>query len=251
MRALEIKMNIDVIFEFLGKVIAYGGGGAVVAYLLFQYLGKSWIENKFAERLEQMRHDQALEIQKLRVEIESLLSGAIKLQEREFEVLPGAWEKLDEAHKQVSSLVAPLQTYADVDRMSDVQLNEFLEDTDYSQSQKDRIINSSKRSEDYQDILFWHRLHKVKVSFGELQSYVNSNGIFLESELKEKLTSISDTLWSAIVSKEIGHESKDYKMQTEGWKKIKDETDPLYKEIEDYIHNRLQSHGQKPKISNK
>jgi len=239
-------MEIDTLFKLFGEMIAYGGGGAAIAYLIFQFLGKSWIENKFSERMEQMRHDQALELQRLKVEIDSLLSGAIKLQEKEFEVLPAAWEKLDEAHGLISWLVSPMQTYADVDRMTEEQLNEFLEGTDFTESQKEEVKNSYNKGDTYRDILFWHRLHKVKQAFGDLQRYVARNGIFLEAELKDKLSKISDTLWSAIVSKEVGHEVKDWKMQNEGWKKIKEETEPLYKEIEEYIHNRLQAHGRKP-----
>jgi hypothetical protein len=53
-------------------------------------------------------------------------------------------------------------------------------------------------------------------------------------------------LWSAVVSKEAGHEAKDYKMQGESWNKIKEETEPLYKSIETNIQARLQSHGRKP-----
>ncbi|MEO7859093.1 MAG: hypothetical protein ABIU05_01415 [Nitrospirales bacterium] len=34
----------DSILKFLGEVIAYGGGAAVVAYILFQYLGQKWIQ---------------------------------------------------------------------------------------------------------------------------------------------------------------------------------------------------------------
>lgn len=55
--------------KFVLQMLAYGGGSAVVAYLLFQRLGKTWIENKFAQRLDQLRHQQALELQRLRVEI--------------------------------------------------------------------------------------------------------------------------------------------------------------------------------------
>ena len=66
---------------FLLQMLAYGGGSAAVAYLLFQWLGKTWIENKFAQRLDQLRHQQALELQRLRVEIDAMLSGALKLQE--------------------------------------------------------------------------------------------------------------------------------------------------------------------------
>ncbi len=239
-------MEIDALYKLFGEMVAYGGGAAAIAYLIFQFLGKSWIENKFSERMEQMRHDQALELQRLKVEIDSLLSGAIKLQEKEFDVLPAAWEKLDEAHGLISWLVSPMQTYADVDRMTDSQLNEFLEGTDFSETQKEEVKNSYNKGDTYRDILFWHKLHKVKQAFGDLQRYVARNGIFLEEELKDKLSKISDTLWSAIVSREVGYEAKDWKMQNEGWKKIKEETEPLYKEIEKYIHNRLQAHGRKP-----
>ena len=127
--------DLSSVFKFLLQVLAYGGGGAAVAYLLFQSLGKSWIENKFAEKLEQLRHQQALELQRLRVAIDSMLSGAIKLQDKEFDVLPEAWAKLDDAHGMVSSLVSPMQQYADVDRMNAVELEEHLSETEFTQSQ--------------------------------------------------------------------------------------------------------------------
>lgn len=239
-------LTIYMVLSFILKVLAYGGGAAAIAYLLFQYLGKTWIENKFAERLDQLRHQQALELQKLRVEIDSLLSGAIKLQDKEFIVLPEAWAKLDEAHGLVSWLVAPIQQYADVNRMNSAQLEEFLTSTDFSVSQKNEIRNSNERNKTYQDILFWYRLQKVKAAFGELQNFVARNGIFLPPDLKSKFSQVTEILWSAIISKEIGHEAKDWKMQNEGWGKIKKETEPLYKSIEYDIQARLQSHGRKP-----
>jgi len=59
---LKSSAMSDTIFKVLGEVIAYGGGAAAVAYILFQYLGKKWIENKFAERLDQLKHQHALEL---------------------------------------------------------------------------------------------------------------------------------------------------------------------------------------------
>jgi hypothetical protein len=59
------------------------------------------------------------------------------------------------------------------------------------------------------------------------------------------LSQISEILWSALISKEVGHEANDWKMQNEGWKETKEKTEPLYKEIEEYIHGRLQAHGRK------
>lgn len=237
--------NANAIWSFLGQMLAYGGGGAVIAYLLFQYLGRTWIENKFAERLDQLRHQQALELQRLRVEIDALLSGAIKLQEKEFTVLPEAWAKLDEAHGLVTWLVSPLQQYADVNRMNSVQLDEFLAGTGFTESQKNDVRNSHDRGNTYQKIVFWHRLQNVRRVFGELQTYVARNGIFLPPALKDKFAKMAEILWDAIISKEVGHEAQDWKMQNEGWKRIKEETEPLYKSIESDIQARLQSHGHK------
>ena len=238
-------MDADAVVEFLLQMLAYGGGSAAVAYLLFQWLGKTWIENKFAQRLDQLRHQQALEIQRLRVEIDAMLSGALKLQEKEFSVLPEAWAKLDEAHGLVSWLVSPMQQYANVDRMNAEQLEEFLSGTEFTESQKNEVRNARDKGRTYQDIVFWHRLHKVKGAFGELQTFVARNGIFLPTELEERFSKISEMLWAAVISKEVGHEAKDWKMQNEGWTKIKEETEPLYKEIKAEIQTRLQSHARK------
>lgn len=238
-------MIADETMKFLFQILAYGGGSAAVAYLLFQWLGKTWIENKFAQRLDQLKHEQALELHKLRVEIDAMLSGVIKLQEKEFSVLPDAWIKLDEAYSLVSWLVSPMQQYANVERMSSVQMEEFLSGMEFAESQKEELRNSRERASTYQDILFWHRLHKVKTAFADLQTFVARNGIFLTLELEEKFSKISNALWSAVISKEVGHEAKDWKMQIEGWTKIKEETEPLYKDIKKDIQSRLQSHGRK------
>jgi inorganic triphosphatase YgiF len=224
-------------------MVAYGGGSAAVAYFLFQWLGKTWIENKFAQRLDQLRHQQALELQRLRVEIDAMLSGALKLQEKEFSVLPEAWAKLDEAHGLVSWLVAPYQQYADVNRMNSIQLDEFLAGTDFYESQKQDIRNATDKNKTFQDISFWHRLNKVKNAFSELQTYVARNGIFLPPALELKFRTIAEMLWSAVISKEVGHEAKDWKMQREGWEKIKAEAEPLYLDIKTNIQDRLHSHG--------
>ena len=244
LKTTHLKLT-DNIVNFLLQILAYGGGSAVIAYLLFQWLGKTWIENKFEQRLDQLRHQQALELQRLRVEIDAMLSGALKLQEKEFAVLPEAWAKLDEAHGLVNWLVAPFQQYADVNRMNDPQLEEFLVDTSFAESQKNEIRSAGDKGRKYQDIVFRHRLHKVKTAFGDLQTFVARNGIFLPTELEEKFSKISELLWSTLISKEVGHEAKDWKMQNEGWTKIKDEVEPLYKSIKNEIQARLQSHGRK------
>lgn len=234
----------DAIFQFVGQMVVAGGGGAVVALLLFQWLGKTWIENKFAERLEQLKHDQNVVVARLRVEIESMLSGALKFQEREFEVLPGVWDKLDAAFANVSWLVSPLQMNVDVRRMNDVQLEEQLASEEWSESQKQEVRDAHRSDRDkvYSDIQFWYKLNRVKRAFGDFQKYNASNAIFFPLELKEKLKAIEKILWSAITAMQVGKEAEDFKLQNQGWAKVSEEAEVLRSEIELDIRVRLESH---------
>ena len=45
----------EAILKFIGQIVAYGGGGAVIAYGLFVFLGKKKIENKFFQQLEEYK----------------------------------------------------------------------------------------------------------------------------------------------------------------------------------------------------
>jgi hypothetical protein len=231
------------ILRFLGGVVAYGGGAVAIAFLFFRFLSKSWLENKFAQKLEQFKHQQALEIQRLRVEIDSMLSGVLKIQEKEFETLPEAWCKLDEAYGRVSALAAPLQQYPDLEHMTAVQLEEFLGGSELLESQKADVRNSTDRLKTYQDAIFWHKLHTVKKACADLHNYVARWGIFFPLELKEKFARISEELWSSVSSVELGHQFNDYRMRNEGWKKTRADVEPLYKAIESDIQARLHSHG--------
>jgi len=237
-------MNItNEILRIFGEIMAYGGGGAAVAYFLFQFFGKNWIENKFAQNLEQHKHAQAIELQRLRVEIDSMLNGAIKIQEKEYEVLPEAWRLLNEAFSLLSNLVAPFQQYPDLDRMNPEQLNEFLDGSELRESQNKEIRASGKKVDKYQELITWHRVNIVKSACIAFNDYIAKNGIFLPPELKQQFDAAKNELWSALIDKEVGHGAKDWKMQYEGWTAIKEKINPLYKSIETGIYARLQAHG--------
>ncbi len=244
--------NVDNILKFFGSVTLYGGGAAAVAYFLFRHLGKGWIDARFAERLELFKHDQAKEIQRLKIEVESILNGALKIQEREFTILPEAWAKLDDAYSATYALTSPVQAFTAVGRMSGVELDEFLATSTLTESQKQSIrdaptsFSSSRgpnRDAVYQDIVFWYELHTVKQSVRELQNYVASNGLFLPPDLKKMFKEMTPLLWSAVVTLEASHEGRAPKMRGEAHQKLLESAVPLHEAIEKAIEERLHSHG--------
>lgn len=237
--------TIDQVLRFFGEVALYGGGSAAVAFFLFRALGKGWIEARFSERLEAFKHEQAKELQRLKVEVESILSGALKLQEREFTVLPEAWHKLNEAYALTGWVVSPLQEYPAVSRMAEDELEEFLVASDLLETQRSRIREADRRDRDktYQDIIFWHRLSRAKKAVGELQNYTVSHGLFLSPTLKQNFSDMRPILWEALIAVEVGRDASDHKMRSQGWKDLQEKGEPLHQVIEKAIEERLHSHG--------
>ena len=234
---------VNEVLSIIGEIVAYGGGAALIAYFTFQFLGKTWIENQFARSLERHRHQQAIELQRLRVEIDSVLSGRIRLQEKEYETLPVAWDRLYDARRHVVSLLSPFQSYPDSSRMSDEQIEEFLERSELLGWQKNEIRNSADKSTTYQKLIFFHRLSDTRNAYQNFHMYASKNAIFFPEDIKELMDRASELLWSATTSKEIGNEAGDFKIAHEGWQKIQNEFEPLFKEIETKIHKRLQQHS--------
>ena len=127
--------------------------------------------------------------------------------------------------------------------MTAARLEEFLDETNLRKTEKDVISQSSEKSNKYQEIIFWHRLHQVKLACSDLDKCAVRYGIFFPPNLKEKFDKIVNELNSAVLDKATGQETKDYKLQNEGWTKIKNEIEPLFQAIAEDIHARLQSHG--------
>jgi hypothetical protein len=127
--------------------------------------------------------------------------------------------------------------------MTHQQLEEFLVSTELTKSQQDEVREAQDKGRRYQEIFFWHKLHKVKNAIAELQGFIAKNGIFLSFEIESKFSAISNKLWEATTSKQVGHEAEDWKMQRDGWDKIKNEAEPLYEEIKLAIQSRLKSHA--------
>ena len=232
------------LLAILGRVVLYAGGGVAIGVGMFKWLGEKYIDHKFAERLQKLKHDQDVIVQRLKVEIESMLSGALRFQEREFAVLPETWAKLDSAYTHIAWLVSPVQQNVNVRAFDDIQLEEQLAALDWTESQKQEVRNADRkdRNEVYDDIRFWYKLGDVKRSFGEYQKVIAANAIFYPRDLKENLKTIESKLWSAIVAKEIGKEAKDWKLQGQGWSNMEEEAKTLRDAIEEEIRARLESH---------
>lgn len=58
--ALKVEGIMVELSDWIGKILLASGGGAAVAFGLFQLLGKNWIKHQFDKTLEQIKSEISL-----------------------------------------------------------------------------------------------------------------------------------------------------------------------------------------------
>ena len=148
---------------------------------------------------------------------------------------------MTEALAHVAAFVSQLQQYPDLDQMSQPQLEAFLSKSCLDKIEKEELIapTSTSRLDYYRERMFWYQLSDVNKFCREFHVYIQKNSIFLSEDLKENFTKIDDLMWSCIIDREIGHEAKYHKMWISASKRVRDEAEPLKKNIEALVQQRL------------
>ncbi|MBI3611342.1 MAG: hypothetical protein HY204_11675 [Nitrospirae bacterium] len=229
----------EIILQFIYDILLVGGGAAVIAYYIFVWLGKRWIEGWFAKRLEAYKHAQNQELENFKYKINALFDRITKIHEKEFEVLPTAWQKLQNALGHVASVTSPFQRCPDINRMTGEQLNEFLKSSVLLDSQKQELLAAPDKFKYYTEAIFWHKLSAAQESVRDLHNYIVNNRIFLNVELSTRFNKADEVLYSALIDSEVSREANERKFISEAYKKIKEEVTPLIGEIEQLVQKRL------------
>jgi hypothetical protein len=79
------------------KLIVAGGGLVAIAFALFKFVGEKWLDKWLTAKFDK-------EIEHLRLKNNVLMNRTAKLHQWEFEVLPEAWSRLNDAFTTISGL---------------------------------------------------------------------------------------------------------------------------------------------------
>ncbi|MCA1530769.1 hypothetical protein [Bradyrhizobium yuanmingense] len=137
------------------------------------------------------------------------------------------------------ALIAAFQQYPDLDRMTDPQLDEFLEGSFLAKWQRDELKAAAKKVDYYIDAVFYHRYDQARAACREAHVYVLKNGIFMPREMKEKFDRISDLAWKALVEHQINHSDKPMPRLEEARDALNKEGEPLMNSLEEAIQSGL------------
>src|ERR1051326_2668896 len=179
---------------------------AVLGGPLVKYFGTKWLDQQFAKRLEKLKHEQQKELEHVRHAIQMMFSRASKIHEKEFEVLPKAWLMLHEAYGAAMNVVVGFRRFPDFNLLTESQLDEFLEASALSPSQRDALRNAQPNDRityyleaiegiGIADALNQHRL---------LNNYLIENRIFMSGELYDAFNAVTKLLSEGVNAYQSG-----------------------------------------------
>ncbi|MER9681766.1 hypothetical protein NKJ23_20945 [Mesorhizobium sp. M0184] len=225
----------------IGAIVVAGGGTAAIAFLIFRGLGESWLNSKFEKRMAAFTHEQDKQIERLRFRINALFDRTTKLHEREFDVVPETWARLIDAYNEVAGFVHFFQQYPNLDKMSDAQLEEFLESSPLQKWQKDELRSTEKKVNYYQKAIFWVRLGTCQEKYRDFRKFLRKNAIFMLPSMKEKFEAMDGLMWAALVEREFNEEDHGVPKERAAKKKFDSECPDLLRVLEQEIQVRLWS----------
>lgn len=225
------------------SLIAAGGGGAMIVVGTFRWLGSKWIEARFATQLEVSRQQHATAIERLKFQIAGLLDRTQKLNQREFEILPDIWKKLDDAYVATAYLLSRWRTHPDLSRMSEPQFEEWLglQEIANFQKQELRLAEPRDRVNLYSGFVKWIEVHKADVAVKEFLNTLSRGSIYLHPETFERIDEFGKRLAMAFhhhkVDLEIPRQPGD-PVRNSAADSFRENGETWFKNLGDYLRNK-------------
>lgn len=223
------------LFEALGGLSV----AATFSFFIFRLFGKNWIETQFQKNLEDFKHQQNIELSKLRVEIDTQIDGNVRLRKNEFESLTKAWLLFHEAFAETAKLIFVSPFFSKLNNVHADVLEEILEDSGFSESQKATIRHAEDRAEAYLHINYTHRINSAYQKQYDYLNHISQYGIFFDNIIAELMDKAHKKLAKITSMYEIGIEPGEYKMRGKATDEFVIEMTPLHTELKNRIHSHL------------
>jgi len=227
------------------SIVGAGGSSAAVAYLAFKTLGTKWLDNHFAGRLQALKHDHDQQMARLKLEIDGQLDRAVKLNQREFDVVPTIWKAVTEAHYAVMDTIAVMQSSPDLNRMTEEEFEEFLSGTRLQDFQKIEIrkMNGWDRTSYYNDKLQWIKLNDTNKLIVNFNHALLTNSIFLHPDTFAEFERFANPLREAFHRWHVNMKMGDaYRVSPEGQADPVDEVRNRGAELDEGLARFLREH---------
>jgi hypothetical protein len=154
-------------------------GSTALSLLIIKAVGSKFLDTQFQKIIESYRF-----------RITSEFDRISKIHEKEFEILPKIWDCIVNTSSEISRTIAPAQTYLDVTRFNDVELEEVLMKKEFPKEKIEelkRVKANESRQNVYIGLCFYKSINSIGNHITEFDKIYFENKIFLTDEIEEIL----------------------------------------------------------------
>lgn len=196
--------------HWIGTVGISAATAAAVAWAGAKVVASKWLDARFTTRLEAVklegqkqlevtRQEHASFIERVRFERSTLLDRSVKLNQREFEIIPAIWNAATEAHYAVLRMISRWQEGTNLHQLSEARFEAFLADSTLRDFEKDELRAKSpyERTSYFGELQGWQRLQAANQAIVALNRASAEGTIFLQPETHERFEAFAEKLLGA------------------------------------------------------
>jgi len=165
----------ETITQLIGNAVIYAGGSVAIAYALFVFLGKRWIDSRFAKEIEKYKNEQDSELEKLKLKINTMFNKVLKTQEKEYDILPNLWCKLQKLRTELNRAVISFRSLPDLDRYDKESLDKFIEQEKIPEAVAANLRNKTNKINVYSGYLDIKQMREAYKAFNDFHEYYEGN----------------------------------------------------------------------------
>lgn len=235
---------ITKLMAVLGAFGLTGGVAAAIAYWLFHVLGKGWLDSHFQRDLETLKAEHQREAERFKADLGRYADRAAKFHEREYEVLPEVWGKMNKAFGAIYYVIASLQEREDLSGMTETELDSWLERSDLDVVQKSKIKESLDKNKEYGRILTWSQINDADKALIDFNNYFIMQDIFIDENIAVQISESAKIMRSALISRKMAERMNGILShgQTDFWSKSLEDiqsVEKIMKNIKILVKQRL------------
>lgn len=229
----------DHIFSIVSQILLVAGGGGAAAYALFQFLGAKWLENKFSERLEALKHEQAKDLAEFQLQIDTALDHATKLHSREFDILPKLWEMASAAFNACKWIAAGMQLITTPAEDNGPSLDRWIARQEIEDWQKEELKIAADRGKYLGQALNYRDFNRAERLRFEFQSFLLTNSIFLAEDMKAAFVGINNRMIEVITEREMNLSDPSSRPMRDAARAFRDAGQKEFDSLEQMVRARL------------
>jgi hypothetical protein len=168
----------------LQTTIAAGVATTAFFIMLPTKFGEKYLSFHFDRKLADLRDIQNQKIESLKEQLNHLGDRGKRSNEREYEALSDIWGQFVDAFDSTERCVTQFIEHPDFSRLTDDEIDTFLNATDFTEDQKREFRSSSDKNKLYTRTIAWKNIAKAHNQIFEVRIALKKRGIFVPEDLR-------------------------------------------------------------------